>query len=464
MTDMIKRPLSRLWTIENRAGPANIPNYQGLAKAGAASWAFGDRTPIRNPSNSRYGGFNIADAIKGERGLPSLPITARYLFTVSEFLRLGRIGCPFDIQVHFGKCQNPMDFNRGWDKILVLEGADISNWSPDELGALEQSEDAVVNETVDTNGLDMYEVKRLTMQEIAASQIVQEVISVVLCDSVACGACGIPSDGVSTFFAVTVSAGGSPGLPAEVIYSRDKGITLGQTNISTLGVNEDPTGAACVATFLVVISNESCSIHYAPLADILDGTETWTEVATGLVCAAGAPNGIFALDAAHIWIVGDAGYLYFSDDIESGVSVQDAGVVTANDLNAVHAYDDQNVVAVGAANTVLFSENGGTSWSSITGPAGGIVLNTVFMHGKDEWFIGTANGRLYYTRDQGTTWTEKTFNGSGAGVVRHITFPTPTVGYMARINWIAATQDEVNIFFAGGLADDAADGILVKGA
>src|SRR3990167_2059076 len=496
MGDNLRTPFTRVFTIENRAGPANVPVYQGRAKAGSPSWDLGDRTPVREPDPTRYGAFKIVDAIKGERALPTMDIMARMRFTVSEFLRLSRQGCPLDVQVHSGKCQDPRDFNGGWDKVLVLEGADISTYSSDELGALEQGEDAVVNETISLNALDMYELSRLTLTELGGSQIPREVADVAICDSVVCGACGLPSSGCDRIFAITIPSAGSPGITAELIHSQDGGATLGETVISTLGVNEDPSALGCVGIYLAVISNESCSIHYAEIADIFAGTATWTEIATGLVCTAGAPNDIFSLGSGFVWIVGNGGYIYFSDDITAGVTAQHSGTLTAQNLNAIHGYDEDNLVAVGNSNAVLLTRNGGATWSSVTGPAFGVHLQTVWMRSVDEWFVGASNGRLYYTRDGGVSWTEKAFSGNGAGIVRDIVFATPTVGYMAhstaalvgRIfrtidggnSWyvlpegtgaipdndyvaaLAASGDCPDVVYGGGLGSDASDGFLVK--
>lgn len=498
VTDAVRSPFSRVWTIEDQAGPANVPVYQGQGRAMGPSWAFGARTPVREPDPNRYGAFKIVDAIKGERELPTMSLEIRYQYTLSALLAIARRGCPLDAQVHFGKCQDPRDFNLGWDKILVLEGADISNWSTSELGALEQGEDAVINETDDLSALDLYEIKTLGLSEFGATEVIGEVVAVVICDSVSCGACGIPSNGCNTVFAVTITQTGSPGLPAELIYTQNGWTTLGETTVTTLGPTEDPSDLVCVGARLVVVSNDSCSVHYALIANVLTGTETWVENAGGLTCPDGAPNAIYSTSSAHTWVVGDDGYIYFYSDITANAVTQDAGVTTTENLNDIHGIDDQNIVAVGENNAVVLTRNGGETWVAITGPAAGIVLNTVWMHSEDVWFIGAANGNLYYTRDAGVTWTQKAFAGDGAGEVRDIQFSTPTVGYMAhdtatpsgrvlrtvdggqswyvlpegtgsipandRINAIAACGEDVNVVYTGGLADDATDGILVKGA
>lgn len=500
MADLVRTPLSRVFTIEDRAGPAHAPVYQSLGRAMSPSWDFGDTTPIRIPDPGAYGRFLIVDRIRGEKGQPEMSIQARYRFALSAFLELARKGCPIDAQVHMGKCQNPADFNGGWDKVLVLEGGDITNWSTDELGALDQGEDAVVNEEVPLTGLDLYEVKQLLLGQVGETEVVQEVVDVAICDTVTCGVCGIPSDGCQKVLALTMSAGGSPGLAAELIASSDGGGTLKQMNVSSLAANEDPDEMHCVGANLVIVSIESCSLHYAPLADIFAAgvTPTWTEVATGLVCAAGAPAAIDSVSPLHTWIVGNGGHIYFTADPTGGVTVQNAGVATVENLRSVHAYDDLNVVAVGVNNAVVVTSNGGSSWASVTGPAVGVALNVVRMRSPLEWFVGTAGGQLWYTRDGGASWTQKAFPGSGTGVVRDLVFATPTVGYLAHstalvagrilrtidggFSWyvlpegstnipandyigaLAACAEDANLVWGGGLDDNAADGILVRGA
>ncbi len=505
MPETGRTPFSRLWLIEDRAGPANVPAYQGRGRAMAPSWDFGDRTPVREPDPDRYGAFRIVTAIKGERGLPTLPVEIRHMFTASEFLRIARRGCPLDLQVHMGKCQDPRDFNGGWDKVLTLEGADISNWGTSEMGALEQGQDAVINEAIDLNGLDMYEILPITMAELAADEVMGEVVGIVICDSVQCGECGVPSSGCQHFFAITITDPGSPGLPAELIFSADGGLTIGETNIATLGAGDDPTGLACVGIYLVVLSNDGDNYHYAPLADILNGVEVWTEVATlsdGTAWpAAGSPNAIFSLGSAHNWIVGDLGYIFFAEDITAGPVVQDPGIAAGgNNLNDVHAYDEDNVLVVGAAGACAVTRDGGANWANVdtTDITGPVELTCCWMRTADEWFVGTILGALWYTRDGGVNWTEKAFPGSGAGVCRDIVFATPTVGYLAHsaagpagrilrtidggYSWyvlpestgampandyvtsLASVAECPNVVYGGGLGDTPPDGFLVKGA
>ncbi len=491
--------LSRVWVIPFQAGPANVPAFEGHAMADTPSDPRGDITNVHVPDPNNYGRFLVAGRIRGDRGAPTLQIGWRYLLDrKSVHDRFVKNGCEHDIHVHMGECKDPMSFNEGWEKVLVLAGAIATDWTTNgPLGALSPTDLATIDEQVPFSGSDLYHIYRMIYGEEATTEIVQEIVDIEICDAVSCGACGIPSNGCDKIFAITLTAGGSPGLPAELIFSQDAALTWGQTNISTLAANEDPDAMACVAINVVVISDDSESLHYAPIADILNGTEVWTEVTTGFVATFG-PLAIHSESSRHTWIVGTGGYIYFTQDPTASVVVQDAGVATTQNLNAVHAFDIENVVAVGDSNAVVITRNGGTTWTAILGPNVGVALNTVWMRGPDEWFVGDAGGQLWYTLDAGVNWIEKTFPGSGSGVIREIKFSKPGVGFMAhdtaaiagrilrsidggqswyvtpegnttipandRINAIAVCEEDVSLVYGGGLADDASDGIVVKGA
>jgi hypothetical protein len=482
-------------------GPENVASYEGLARAMGVSWDLGDISPIHIPDPERYGTFEVVGQTRGDEGLPQTTFQFRYPADAASILeRFVRLRCPTDFQVHMGECQDPQDFNGGWRKILVFHEADARSYGTDELGALSPDQTALVNEQVDVSAQEMFHIYRMQYEEQAETEVVNEVVDAVICDIVSCGECGITSRGCDVALFLTKTIGGSPGLPAELVFTQDGGLTYGQTNITTLAANEDPNALACVGANVVVISEDSESLHWAPLADILAGTEVWTEVATGFVVGNG-PLAIYSAGPRHTWIVGENGYIYFATDPTAGVVVQDAGIVTAQDLNEVHAFDINHVVAVGALNAVVVTDNAGDTWNLVTGPNVGTALGVIWMTSEDLWWVGDAGGQLWYTLDGGATWTEKTFAGSGAGVVRDLKFANDVVGYMShdtatpsgRIfrtidggnTWYLAPEDNTalpladtwnalavcdegpdspNTVYAGGLADDGLDGIITKGA
>lgn len=500
---MVRRNLqkssqSRVFIIEDRAGPSHVPQYQTHARMTGITRDLGGITPVRIADPQQYGRYLTIDKIKGQAGLPSTTLEYRTTREVSDMLKLANKGCPIDVQLHIGACKDPSDFDLGWEKIIIIEDAEFTNYSTSELGAFDADQEIPTTETLDLMGIDHYELKPLEFARIGESQIVQEVVDVVICDSRTCGACGLPSNGCQRIFAMQVPAGASPGLPSEVISSQDGGATWQEQVITTLPANVAPTAMECVGPYLAVISNGDDSIHYALITDLLEDTSDWTEIVTGIV-AAGSPNNIVSLGRTQTWIVGDGGYIYFSDDITAGVEVQSSGDVTAQNLTTIHPFDESNLLAGGAANALVVTRDGGLTWSLVTGPSGqaAVAVTAVHMLSENEWIVGYGDGEVWYTVDGGENWTQKTLPGA-LTVVDDIKFATRSVGYLAghtatvgkllrtinggntwyvlpeasglsiptalEFNAIAACGDDPNFVLAGGLKTAGGDGIVVKGA
>jgi hypothetical protein len=441
----------------------------------------------------------VVDKIPGEIGLPELTITARYMQDASDLLAFLNRGCDVDLQIHVGRCKDPQDYLNAWDKILVLEGAQPGDYSIADLGALEQGDQNPINEEMPFRGEELYEILKMAYEEHAGTEAELEVIAIIVCDAISCGTCATPSDGCEVVFALTASIGASPGAGAEIIFTGNAGLTWGETSITTLPAGRDPSDLACVGENLIVISADEDSLHYAAKADILEGTEVWAEVTEGFD-AIGSPLAIISLSPRHTWIVGENGYVYFTDDPTAGVVLQTAGSETTENLLAIHGYDINNLVAVGVNNAIIVTRNGGDTWTpAANGPNAGVNLTAVWMRGPDEWFVGCADGTVWYTLDAGLNWTQKVLPGQATITsIEDIKFSTPTVGWIAatgtptagrilrsisggfdwyvspegnitlpandRINEIAICTVNPNIIYAGGLADDGADGIILKGA
>lgn len=497
MADIVRSDLSRVFTIENAAGPSNVPKFQGFWRAGAASQDLGNITLVRVPDPNNRRKFIVIDKYTGEPGNPSLEITARYTMDLSDLLRISKKQCDIDLQIMMGLCGNPQDYKEGWDKILILENARATTWGTDQLGALGPDETSPVSETVPFEGSEMYEVKKLAIQNVARAEVLREVLDITICDAESCGSCGIPSDGCSVILGLMKSGAGSPGILAEIIYTKDGGATWGASTISTLAIGETPRRIACVGLNALVASPTSGGMQYTDLSDLVNGfNPTWVEVTTGIV-ASGQPRAIFSANPSYTWVVASGGYIYFTEDPTNAYVLQDSGGATTQDYNDVHGLDINYLVAVGNSNAVVFTTNGGKSWQALTGPAVGVNLNAVWMRSRSEWIVGAANGKLYYTRDAGSTWTEKTFPGSGSGNVTDVKFVTKSVGYMTHTttapagrvlrtinggySWVAmpegnttlpsnqgmnsvAVCGDPNMMYAGGLASDGTDGIILKGA
>jgi len=491
---------SRAFIIENQAGPDNVPEYQGIVVPQGLSQSFGDITKIEVPDPNRYDNFVEIGSFRGEDERPSSSLMGQYaLDTRSDLLRLAQKKCPVDVHINMGDCTTPSNPNQ-FKKKVIQEDVRFTSYETDELGALSSSDRAKVTETGEYSMKQLYEVLRLKFASRAGDILTNEVVDITVCDSLNCGDCDDPSDGCQRVFAVTKAAGGSLSTPADVVWSLDGGATWQARDIDTLGAAEEPTGIACVGDYVVVISADSNSLHYALISDFTatGANPTWTEVTTGFV-ASNTPNDIWSVGESA-FIVGDNGYVYYCSDPTAGVTVLDAGVATTDNLQAVHALDDETAVAVGANGAVVSTSNR-TTWGVEAVPAAE-TLQTVWMIDNDLWWTGSASGNVYYTKDEGANWSSKAFNGSGSGQVYDIVFPTRSIGYISHTtttpsgrllrtydggqSWVVLPEDvgnlpandrltalavcqngnvvdAANTIFAGGLADDGADGFLLVG-
>lgn len=489
---------SRVFLIEGRARADHRPAYQSCLKAGAPSQALGDVTKIECPDPNRWDSFIEVGQFRGAEERVTANLMGHYASDLrSELLRLARKRCPVDVQVHFGACSDPSAFNT-FTKSLIFEQVIITNYGVDDLGALGSSDRGEINETGDISAQTMYEVLPLTFARRADDLVTNEILDLIISDVAGCGNCGDETDGCQKIYAITKAAGGSPSTPADVVYSKDKGATWATSEIDSLGAAEDPSGIAAVGSYIVVVSRASGSLHYL-LKSSLDasGDDTWAEVTTGFVANKG-PNDIWSV-GEKAFVVGNGGYIYEVTDPTAGATVLDAGVAVTDDLNTVHAISDEFAVAVGNAGAIVKTENG-TIWTEVTPrPVGvGVNFTSVWVKSEKEWWVGGSDGNLYYTLDGGTTWSTKTFSGSGSGQVRDIVFATPSVGYLAHstsaprgrilrtydggYSWnilpegagtlpandyvgaLAVCAGDANFVVGAGLADDASDGFLVVGS
>jgi photosystem II stability/assembly factor-like uncharacterized protein len=486
---------TRVWLIEQGPGPSHEPVYQGSMKIGDSTWAAGDITPIRVPSPDKFGAFLEAGEVRSGEERATTSIVARYPEQASTLLGLRRKLCRVDIHVPIGKCANPQDYQRSWEKMRIYRDAQVTSWSDENAGALDSDEQAATNETGEFSAEEIFEVTKLTLDEVAASEATRELLFVEICDSQNCGDCGKASTGCQKIFIGMVGVGATPGTLPSILYSDDGGSTWATTDIDTMFSSENPTDGACVGDYLVVVTNEGNELHYALSQNIVDGTEVWAQVDTGFVVG-GEPSKIFSLSSQYVWIVGNGGYVYFTSDFISGVSVQDAGVATTQDLKSVHGYDSQNVLAGGELNSLIYTRNGGSTWQAATGPAVGETLRAVWMLSEDTWIVGTNTGKLYYTENAGTSWTLKGLPGT-VDNIDAISFVDDTVGYIAarqgtrgyilrttnggyswyilpetgaaipandNLNDVAACKYDHNFVVGAGLADDATTGFAVIGS
>jgi photosystem II stability/assembly factor-like uncharacterized protein len=486
---------SRVWYVEGGVHPTRSPQILGLGKFSTdPSHPFGESTKITAPDPNSFGRDIQIGTVEGAEERATLGIGVRSTAQASTILGWGNKGCRVDVFALIGKCGNPQDFTEGGEKWIYFPDGKISKHAYENLGAYGRDENNPMNETVDMTSRTYWEFLYMGQEQVGSVYTTRRIYTVDVYTGNECEACPDPCDRV---LATMAGLGATPGTKPVLLYSDDGGETYESDTITTLHSNEEITDGEVVGGDIVYISNTSCSIHWTDIELLYDNSNTWSEVVSGFV-AAKCPNAISAADPRHIWIVGDGGYVYFSSNHKSGVSVQDAGVVTTQNLQAVHAYDRENVLAVGNSNAVLYTKNGGISWQSVTGPAVGVNLGACWMWDETTWFVGEGaggTGKLWLTTNRGNTWSEVPIPANYVRIYK-IVFVSEAEGFLlatdgsqtwvlrtitAGAEWVVLPQGKKavavdntyltdlavcseygNTAFAGGLAPDGSAGIIVK--
>jgi hypothetical protein len=486
----------RVFAIEGRARVDHTPSYMSSLKLTGISQNFGDITKIEMPSPTEYGKFIEVGNFRGASERATTSLVGRYAAAIKSFiLELARNGCPSDVQFHIGSCTDPSSFNI-FEKAIIMEDVVITSYSTEDLGALASDEQGKVDETAEISIKDVYEVLPMKFAAKAGDVITNEIVDVVISDSVSCGSCGTESNGCEVIYAVTKAAGGSPGTPPDLVFSLDQSNFYAH-DIDSLTSAQDPSGVAGVGSYIVVIADTvGKQLNYCLKTDISSGIDpTFTTVTTGFVTA-GLPNAIFSLGQTA-FIVGDDGYVYLCSDPTEGVEVLDAGSATIDDLTCVYAFSEYYAVAGGLNGAVVYTTNQ-VDWSaSPAKPVGvGVNINDITMRTATEWWVAASDGKFYYTLDSGVTWTAKAMPGTAPTTASKIAFSTLSVGFASAVvsghgklfrtfdageSWVVLPENggsiplsdslgamavcvhDPNFVVAAGLGDDGSDGVLILG-
>ncbi len=145
-----------------------------------------------------------------------------------------------------------------------------------------------------------------------------------------------------------------------------------------------------------------------------DAGASWTNVTIGAVVNIGV--NACKLNGARIFVAMDGGYIWYSaNQAVSWVNVENA-VETTQNLNDLAFYEEYGY-CVGQNGVFLRSVDSGITWNTVT-PTGapGAPTNYLCCEVSDlgHLFIGTNDGRLFRSEDQGDTWTEWVDHGSGS--------------------------------------------------
>jgi len=396
----------RVWYVEGGVHPSKSPQFLALGKfSDDPAITIGEETKISVPDPNNFNRDIQVGTVAAERERATLAIGIRSTAQKSILLEWKNKQCRVDIFALSGKCGNPQDFTEGGEKWVYFPDGKISGHGYENFGAYGLDENNPTNEAVDMTAEDYWEYLYMRQDQIGSASTTREIYTVDVYNGKNCDDC---PDTCSKVLMTMAGASATPGTQPSLLYSEDGGESFSSQTISTLFSNENIVDSAVVGSALVLISNTANEIHWTDIEEVYTNANSWNQVNTGFVFGKN-PNAMSVADVRHIWIVGNGGYIYFSKNFKVSVEVQDAGVETTQNLNAVHALDTKNVLTVGNSNAVVYTSNGGSTWETVTGPSVGVNLGACWMWDAKTWLVGEGaggSGKLWLTVNAGVTWTQ----------------------------------------------------------
>lgn len=481
----------RVFVQPDGSSPANPYLYVGCLNLGGFQEDLGTGEPIYCPSSEVPGAYDIVDTTAPPPALPTTDFTQHMNRALNDFWwDLRKRKCEFNMIVKGSNCARPDDIDDFQSKIIARRNK-MTAFNTGSFNGLQ--EDAALDLTGSIQLISFDRFRPVTFGEVADSTAFSEIVDGIWADKIQCGDCGTPSDGCQKAYVLAKTEAASPAAPAALIHTTDQWSTSDHDAIDTLGI-KTANALAFIGQRIVVVS-EIDEAHHYKLQSSIDANTVggWTRVASGYVATKG-PQAIWSKSPSQSYVAAEGGYVYFMANPAAAVTVLTDGSVTTQNLNDIRG-KNRTIVAVGDSNAVIVSYNDGQTWSLVTGPAVGVVLNTVDVINDRIWFVGTANGKAFYTVNSGTTWVECTPD-SLITDVPSIRFVDDVVGYMtatlsgsvrvyrtadngatwhydgsyvggvpvaAAYNFVAPCPGNYDVVMAGGLATPGTDGIIILG-
>lgn len=379
--------------------------------------------PVWVPDPQRIGGYRL---VARKLSPPDLAEATLVLLEKHGAIprQLFKIKCPFNLYENIGMCKDLSDYMAGWSDYVMVYSSAIVDGSKD-LGARSAFDaDELLEDSLPLKLGDVYPIGALSFGDNAQTIITLEVIDAVYGSIEQCGPCQPGDDGTQRIYAVTKSTGSTPGTAPRLIYTVDGGVSWTQGAITGIGDIEDPVAIDVAGKYLIVVTRTAGGAttggyYYSEINPSTGAPGTWTKVTAGFD-AGWQPYDVCVLSPREIFFSADGGTVYKSTDITDGVAYAlPPGTVTNTALTRIHG-EDETIVAVGGAGTVVVSYNRGRNWGTATASPVVAALTAICVVEDNIWWVGTSSGTLWYTINTGATWTQKRFSGDSAGNVRDI--------------------------------------------
>lgn len=441
-----------LWAQVN--GPNTQPVYLGCHEVGDITVPYGDISLIYCPDESGVNKFKVVNSVQAAAGAVTTDITSD---VTDEIDSLERVFGSFTLFVHKIK-KGRRDVFTQWDRSFVLLNSRLSESHLTALAARNPDDNARSEQGYSLSAEALLRPFRLTLARQSISET-KSINMLVFCNDRQERTADSPAlDSAQIGFAV---ADFVVAASANVLYTSN-GSTWAATAADPFPVSEDAISVACFdlgrgQTRVVVADGTTAAGLKARIAYSDDRGATWTVVSVSAANALYVPtrHSLWVTDRNNLFVGVTTGYIYKSADAGLTWTAVESGVIASGAWNAIHFIDTLVGLAGGVANQMASSVDGGLSWSAVTGPSAqsAVAINVVRVLDKNRWWVGYADGKLYYTLDAGVTWTQRSFTGSGVGAVQDIRFRNELEGYLLTNN--ASPVGVVHMTIDGGYTWEA---------
>jgi hypothetical protein len=379
-------------------------------------------------------GWNVT----GQTVDPPDPVT----FTINTRLRstrswMQKLDCPFSfyaLQRDCGRADEFSNYVRG----DVLKGCRVVNKTKGGVAAIEGDEESTLGTDVEA-WPPVLEIPNLVIDRLTADTLaVTGAYCAVPNMNLRCyGDCGDKLKLGEQILMVGESAAGP--LLGEFEFSSDSGATFTDTANDPFAAGAGSFSGTRFSMgrdgwrWMLWKETEAGTQGEIAYCDDLLGT-TWTSVNIGGAAAAEGSvwgQGAFSLHSKFIFIAGANGSIWKSTDAALTWTQVEAGVIHAGNYNCVHFSDESYGMAGGAADIIAVTSDGGITWSAATPTGGGGDIKCCWRFDKNRMWVGTDDGEIFFTRDGGTTWTERTgWVGTGVGSVNGMSWYDDHYGFI----------------------------------
>lgn len=423
---------SRIFIAPNRASCGSTYTYHNCMRMEGVDKSFGDITSVYCPHPTKVGEFLEVAQVQGADGRWTTSLVGRLPLSYESILKLlATKKCAFDVQVHWGKCIDPTDFNT-FSMAWVFENVRITGYTLGTLGALSPDEKATIDETVAISAETAYQLfptyPTQTGQSITADG---SIVAMTYGNAIPCDDC---LDLCSDWYGLKLPSTALASNDIYIIYSTDQGLTwkevllpcsATQSTATIISYNIKSDGVNVYVTLTEI--GGAGHLYIVPISSIKSGT-----ISSTLFSVLDNTHDVNAtfMYLTSLWTVGNSGFVNVVDKAALTYTVMLDGTLYTSDFYAIHGIDNDNIIIGGKNGMLLFRRNGG-SFQSVTFAVNSVAITdnikSLWMKSQDEWIVGTEVGKLYCTTDSGSTWS---LIASFSGCIEEISFATNSAGYL----------------------------------